>query len=303
MIGNDEAIKAYARWTASSFAQFQMRLACSNTFDEAAEPDMPLPDFCTNNDTITHETFMRMARCIFRAGAGEQDVMALLKRAHVILFGDKRVHLREACATPMAVKCINYPASGKDLLSPDCKTKFGQCKEGAHITPIVAELDWSAVFIRKCLRSETITGFTTTAAHISTFTGMAVPEQDRKPRYDWADSSSSTTPSDVVIKREPGVWKRSFSKTNVVIDISSPPTKKRVSTEVDNVQDNVQVGGSSSSAAVGAPVPTENAPADPAPGDLAPHTSALEAELEYMLNNIEDEVGNEHESVQSIDLD
>ena len=111
-------------------------------------------------------------------------------------------------------------------------------------------------------------------------------------------ASSSTTPSDVVIKREPGVWKRSFSKTNAVIDISSPPAKKHASAEPDYVQDNVQVGGSSSSAAMGVPMPTENGPVDP-----APHASALEAELENMLNNIEDEVGNEHEIMQGIDLD
>ena len=166
-----------------------MRLACSNAQSTKLRSRTCLsPTSAPTTILSPMKSFTRMARCIFRVGAGEQDVMALLKRAHVILFGDKRVYLRSGLrhSNGSAVHQLSS-ASGKDLLSPDCKTKFGLYKEGENITPIQTELEWSAVFIRKCLRNETITGFTTTAAHISTFTGMAVPEQDRKPHYAWAE--------------------------------------------------------------------------------------------------------------------
>ena len=115
-----------------------MRLACSNTYDDGQEPDHV---HAASLPVVEHNTFTKMMHCIFKSHASDPDVIALLKRANVVLFGARRVYLRLASATPCIIPCIEYPPCGSDLRSNDCKERFSRYKEGEVVVPEAKDMN------------------------------------------------------------------------------------------------------------------------------------------------------------------
>ena len=60
-------------------------------------------------------------RCLLSAGAFEEDIMAILKRASIVLFANQKVFLRPPSEKHIPVQVIAYPHGEKDLLTQQCK--------------------------------------------------------------------------------------------------------------------------------------------------------------------------------------
>ena len=184
--------------------------------------------------TITHAEFMAMFRVTFPPNIVDEDVMACLKRTHVILFGNNHVYMRLANPEPVNVKVFNYPSTGKDLLTPECKDRLGQHKNGEVVHPPEAHMQWSTAFIRKCLRGEQVTGFRTTVERGNPFTGPVAPHDvDTKPDLSNDQEVVMSKSLEVKVKKEKveslRTWgfKKALSKSNLTpIDLSSPSPKK-----------------------------------------------------------------------------
>ena len=177
-----EDAKAMARWTASSFCKHQPRILCTNTFNNLEEPDMHIEPF-NNNPTIDHDRFMAMIRVAFNNNAYEEDIAALLKRCMIVLFGNRFVYVRRPTADKINVKVVKYPNTDKDLLTAECKPRFGMYKQGDDMTAPPEDFRWSTTFVRKCLRGEKMEGFKTTAPSLCPLTGSLTPELNVKPSF------------------------------------------------------------------------------------------------------------------------
>eukprot|EP00971_Amphidinium_carterae_P187469 3720670-Amphidinium_carterae.1 len=67
----------------------------------------------------------------FPTGSNAEDVMAVLKRVNIAVFGHHRAYVRPASECYTLVKCLEYPlGSGSDLLIPECKERLAAYKEG-----------------------------------------------------------------------------------------------------------------------------------------------------------------------------
>ena len=177
-----EDAKAMARWTASSFCKHQPRILCTNTFNNMEEPDTHIEPF-NPNPTIDHDRLMSMIRVAFNNNAYEEDIAALLKRCMIVLFGAKHVYVRRPTTDKINVKVIKYPNTGKDLLTSNCKDRFGLYKQGEDVTASPEDFRWSTTFVRKCLKGDKMEGFRTTAPSLCPLTGMLTPETDVKPSF------------------------------------------------------------------------------------------------------------------------
>ena len=86
------------------------------------------------DNRISHETFWRMTRCAFLNTAVDEDVMAVLKRAHVIVFGHRRIYVRMAGSSKKTVEAMDYPVGDRDLLVSTSKEAFNAYKSGEPTT-------------------------------------------------------------------------------------------------------------------------------------------------------------------------
>ena len=116
-----EDAKVYARWGASSFEPGQLRIACTNNFVADAEPDV------AEGDMIEHTVFRNIIGNTFDNTWDPEDLMAVLKRVTMIVFGRKHAYLREANPRPVYVKCFSYPDDNRDVLVPGCKELMTDC--------------------------------------------------------------------------------------------------------------------------------------------------------------------------------
>ena len=281
-----EDAKVMARYTTSSFCKHQPRLLCTNTYNNAEEPDVFI-DPANNNDTvIDHDTFMRMLRVAFNSQAYDEDIAALLKRCVMVIFGTKNVYLRLPSPAKVNAKVITYPPSGKDLLTAECKERFALYKAGEAVQAPVSDSKWATAFVRKAIRGEKFRGFYTTMAAECPFTGVVTPERNTKPSFDIASleplrlpgqpgSSSDGLPHAWTPAAAPPLprnraFKRSFSQmASQEIDISSPPKTRPAARE------------EASSSSSMAPQPVDAAPQPANEGG----ESALARELADLMDN------------------
>eukprot|EP00971_Amphidinium_carterae_P000632 12522-Amphidinium_carterae.2 len=107
--------------------------------------------------TISHEAFMEMISPNFDGKAERTDIMAVLKRTHVIVLGDNAVYLRTAGEVMKEVTVVPYE-HGVELLHPDCKTELGKFKEGDDLDAGRFEvgLNWSLRFLNKVVMDENL---------------------------------------------------------------------------------------------------------------------------------------------------
>ena len=180
-----EDAKVFARWSASSFCKHQPRIICTNTFNNLEEPEFAHDKFGLVNNTITHDTFLKMLRIAFNNNACDEDIAALLKRSVVVLFGNHHVFLRLPSAGTSTAMVINYPPEGKDLLTESCKDRFAIYKQGGHVEAPHADTEWSLRLVQLALRdSVPRDGFRVIGASTCPFTGTQTQEEHIKPELE-----------------------------------------------------------------------------------------------------------------------
>ena len=282
-----EDAKVMVRYTTSSFCKHQPRLLCTNTFDNASEPEVFVDPVNGHDTKIDHDTFMRMLRVAFNGQAYDEDIAALLKRCSMVIFGSRYVYLRPPSPGKIEATVISYPLSGRDLLTQDCKDRFGLYKRGQAVQAPAADLAWSTTFVQKCIHGEKLTGFFTTMASECPFTGNVDPERHTKPNFDMqpplrmlnpgqAGSSGDCAPhgqpsQTTSATTRPRAFKRSFSQSSgVEIDLGSPPKAKAVAKASTSM-------GSSSSGMAPPPIPIQDAA-------VPMEESLLEVELAELMD-------------------
>ena len=103
---------------------------------------------------------MELLQGTFNANAHEEDILALLKRSNVIVFGRKAVYFRQANPVPCAVKVLHYPEEkDTNLLSDEVSDRMAAYKQGKKIAAPVDDAQWALSFATKCIYQQEVTGF------------------------------------------------------------------------------------------------------------------------------------------------
>eukprot|EP00971_Amphidinium_carterae_P270287 5362911-Amphidinium_carterae.2 len=78
--------KVKARWGASAFTRLQSRIICHNIWDESAEPGAVK----IKDGQISFQTLLNMLSPTFSTTFRLEDVIVVLKRSNLVLFGESR---------------------------------------------------------------------------------------------------------------------------------------------------------------------------------------------------------------------
>ena len=174
-VGSEDT-KVYARWGASAFEKHQYRIGCSNTFEPDAEPAT------TPGDIIDHDQFLKLISSTFNSSIKKEDLMAVLKRVNVVVFGHLRVYVRKASEKPIYINTVEYDTvGGRDLLVPDCKSRIRAHKRGQDPELPSEHQAWSVRFINAVMAGEELKGFHSCGPSVCPFTGKSSPGEDYKP--------------------------------------------------------------------------------------------------------------------------
>ena len=94
------------------------------------------PPYSRHLAAIGHDDFMRLLGGTFSPTTHEEDVLALMKRANVVIFGRRAVYLRKACPEPSKAKVIHYPElDDRNLLTSDMTERmraYKRAKRSLH---------------------------------------------------------------------------------------------------------------------------------------------------------------------------
>eukprot|EP00971_Amphidinium_carterae_P188879 3749712-Amphidinium_carterae.1 len=126
--GVDPKIKA--RWGASAFSRLQSRILISNKWDESAEPSI------LRDGQIPFQTLLNMVAPTFSSTFSREDVLAVLKRANLAIFGNDRVYVRPGIIGEAPVAAFPYPSStrmsvDRDLIADDKKENLKLYRSGS----------------------------------------------------------------------------------------------------------------------------------------------------------------------------
>ena len=103
---------------------------------------------------------MRLIVGTFSAGAHEEDIRALLKRANVVIFGRSHVYYRAADAGRVPIKVIQYlDVNEPSLFTSDMHARMSSYKKGKKIPPPAEDVQWALTFTMRCMAELNVTGF------------------------------------------------------------------------------------------------------------------------------------------------
>ena len=109
---------------------------------------------------------MRLLGGTFSPTTHEEDVLALMKRANVVIFGRRAVYLRKACPEPSKAKVIHYPElDDRNLLTSDMTERMRAYRKGKKVTPPEDDVEWSLAFTKRCMYELPVTGFKYEVVH------------------------------------------------------------------------------------------------------------------------------------------
>ena len=109
-------VQVYARRGASRFAHGQYRIACSNNFVKAEEPDT------VPTGSIDHDAFAKINSNTFNPALDAEDLQAVLKRVSIVVFGHKHVYFPRASGELGSVKVFDYGGDkGRGIIASECK--------------------------------------------------------------------------------------------------------------------------------------------------------------------------------------
>ena len=164
------------------FGHHQSRQLCTNAFDSAAEPD------ATNNAVMTHKEFMTMLMPMFPPRSTTQDIMAIVKRAFAIVFGEHRIYVRAPSASQKApIKVFQYwpQREEHDLLLESGIAKLKDFRAGSNDPPAtdMEDRQWQLRLLKLVLNGADIPKFKFGQVTEMDETGVVVSRSsyDRKP--------------------------------------------------------------------------------------------------------------------------
>lgn len=219
----------YERWGASKFAQNQVRIACANQYDPAAEPDLPSPD----EGIISAKAFYEMVRPAWNKRADKADIIALMKRVHIVLSTHMAVYFRPAGAAEADVFYFKYPGGVRDFLTDECKGAIGAWKRGSQELPrgFSDDVQWEQAVVKNLMDKQAAPpptwtifgpGLFSTGSRISewkpTLATTPLFEVNRAAvKVEMSQSAASSSSGPVFQALRPA--------TGGVIDLATPPRK------------------------------------------------------------------------------
>lgn len=150
----DEDAQAWARWGGSKFEMNQLRVSGANPIDENAETHPK----CSTGAMMSHECFLKLIKPSIHPDASDDDVMAVLKRASVVVATDAWIYVRLHGAEPCDVPRFMYPGQQeheKVFLASECKAVYQAYKKGSRDTPgnYDEDMAWSLTALRMLLHT------------------------------------------------------------------------------------------------------------------------------------------------------
>ena len=136
----------YQRWSASCFVQGQPRMVNANQYDAEAERD---PGVAT---AIPHASFFAMVRPAFHEKATSCDIMAVFKRAVVVLTTKLGVYARVPNGEEVEVPFIRF-GQKTDFLEDGAKEVYRAYKKGDRTAPCgwIDGLQWGQALLTMAL--------------------------------------------------------------------------------------------------------------------------------------------------------
>eukprot|EP00971_Amphidinium_carterae_P240378 4772175-Amphidinium_carterae.1 len=146
----DPAVRV--RYNAAKMEQHQFRQLCTNLYDGDNEP----ASYGTSS-TMSHATFLSLIRPAFRKDATRADVLAIIKRAWTVVFGQHQVYIRAPMPTEVDVAVVPYPSSRpmqEAMLNPSGVEKLHRCKtmaDKSKPSDFDEGLEWSMALLELCI--------------------------------------------------------------------------------------------------------------------------------------------------------
>ena len=173
------------------------------------------PAYSKHLTKIGHDNFMELLQGTFNPSSHGEDILALLKRANVVIFGRQAVYFRAASPEVTGVQVVHYPeAKDYNLLSNEVGDRMSAYKKGKKVSAPSEDVDWSTAFVNCCMCQKDVVGFRYEVVHgedVSfkpqvkevkpTLESMTVPSADDTPGYIPGMAASSGTNNTM----EPGV--------------------------------------------------------------------------------------------------
>ena len=225
------------RWGAAKFVQGQMRIFVCNDFEFT--PWLHEHQGITGGTTLhmQHEDFLKVIAPMFPERTEPPHIMAVLKRANLLVNAGKIMIFRPATQEEISVQCL-VKSSTVEFLNPNAGKRYQAYRDNEKTKPSTfeADLQWEADYVDAILAGNPPPGprvSVDNSAMRRLFWGSSPPPQalPRSPHPAPATRNSSTAsspmPKAAPIKEEPRPFRRALSSVLTgVIDLDSPPTKK-----------------------------------------------------------------------------
>ncbi|CAE7558901.1 unnamed protein product [Symbiodinium sp. CCMP2592] len=157
-VGNIESMSK-ERWGAAKWVRGQARIYCVNDFDIKSEPalDQPLLDIQEGRHTyIAHKVFLEMLESAwYSKEASESNVMAVLKRTHIVVNTATSLYIRPASENENPV--LRIPLGDKtDFLHLDSRMVYDYHRKGGKDLPadFNKKVEWEADWVRNAMAGE-----------------------------------------------------------------------------------------------------------------------------------------------------
>ena len=219
------------RWGAAKFVQGQMRIFVCNAFafTKELEKAQALPAGFLFH--MKHQDFLDVIAPMFPLGTEPPHIMAVLKRANIVLNAGKRSATQDEVSVSSMV--MGGPA---DFLKPEPAKRHMAYRDNNVVKPptFQEDLKWEAKYLEAVLAGRTVPFTRATINHSATHRlfheEAPVPPSSPRNSSAAAPSSpptvSSPIPKAVAIKTAPKSFRRALSGlSGQVIDLCSPPKK------------------------------------------------------------------------------
>ena len=226
------------RWGAAKFVQGQFRVFVCNDYDATAWVETHQDMVSGTVSHMPHEDFLKVVRPVFPNGTPQPHIMAVLKRANILVNIGKLLIFREAGEHEKSVRCLSME-NHVDYFKLDGQRKYHQYLHGKLPKPSSYEedVDWEASYVDALLNDETLPAPKPTIRNADAvrrlFRGVR-PRRAASPPRNLPASSTSANSSRVVppfseavaVKQESLQFRRALSGfSGQCIDLCSPPKK------------------------------------------------------------------------------
>ena len=226
------------RWGAAKFVQGQFRVFVCNDYDTTAWVEAHKDLVSGTISHMPHEDFLKVIRPVFPNDTPPPHIMAVLKRANILVNIGKLMVFREAGQHEKSVPCLSME-SHVDYLKLDGQQKYHQYLHGKLSKPSSYEKDvaWEASYVDALLNGKTLPKPKPTIRNADAvrrlFRGVSPRREVSPPRNLPASSTSANSsrvvppfPEAVTVKQESFQFRRALTGlTGQCIDLCSPPKK------------------------------------------------------------------------------